>query len=264
MHILQKADSANITKSNLHIISFICISVILISVSLIKIANADSKLDLAISLNSISSNTDIQNIFCSLHGIFSSPKIKYDIDDSGKELFYSDYTLNIKNRLYQTKENNLITQYRQSNEFQINYFTRHNKYLFGDLQFLTDKAMQITTEISTGYGLGYASSNDNDRIFTLQAGIYHRSSQESQIISRLKSHLCWPLIDNIFLEFTNSVDNNLDKSKDFRITNRDLIRIAVYDNLSFHTGFEINYVNIDIPDSVHTTRQIFAGINLTF
>lgn len=230
----------------------------------ISFAKAASSFDLSLSFDSFSSNVDVQTINYSLNSKFSVDNDTYGISKISDKNYYSPYSVNINSSLYQTKEYDNITNFRNYNDLQINLYINRFAFFFSDFQLLSDRALDISDEVSMGIGGGYSTSDDEDRILTLQAGIYSRTSIETELFSLLKSHLCWPILKDLSFVSDNNFAINLDRANDYRITNLDILRIQLHKNFNFETGFEINYINLADAGTVNSTRRCFAGINLSF
>jgi len=260
----------HISISNIHGFKKICcFSIICFYFTMFGLSSsvqAKSNIDLTFAWNSISSNSDTQSIFCALNGKFLRDNDSYGISKIPDKDYYSPYSLNIKSSLHQSREDDLTTNFRQYNNLQINYYINRLAYIFSDLQFLTDRALNISDEISAGIGGGYSTSDDEERILTLQAGVYSRTSVKTELFSLMKSHFCWPLFKEFSLSIDNNLDINLDQADDYRLSNLDSLKIMLHKNFSFETGFEINYNNlVDVNSgAVNTTRRLFAGLNLSF
>lgn len=236
------------------LIGYIALLVIIVALIIHFIGKTDAHAEVALSFafNSIETESKVQTIFCSFNGKF----IPFEKVDS--------LILKMKNEIYRSREDEVTTNYRQYTDFQVNGHTNDNLFIFTDLEFLTDQALGISDELSFGTGFGYTGE-----IFDIQAGLYFRSSDEDEMVSKIRSHLNLPVVDDsISFIWDNGLDLNLNYVNDFRTSNLLYIKIVLHKYINFETGIEVNYLHED-PDledseAINTTRRYFIGGSLAF
>ena len=197
---------------------------------------------LDLQYSSITAETKTSSIYTAFKGDFREDRV----------------ALLTNNEYCQTRDDNIISNYRMYNDIQINYYVK-NLYYLVNVRSLLDQALEID-EYSYGIGAGYKK-----KFWNAQIGLYNRSAVVNRFVLSGKFNIDYPLIiDDIMFSSENTLSQMIEYEKDTSLGTLNAIKVNLTGNLSLKTGLQINYNSADTDSGVNTTKRWFTGANLRF